>query len=122
MNVNIDVAASSRKSIRVVAVVLFSSSLFLSAVSAQFSSGFPGQMNLPQNDFTWTWGNRSSAGRGMDDFSMFGDDSGFRCDLTGKLRVGSRMSRMDMRDLESSIRSSMSRWTSVSPDSGPSQS
>ncbi len=108
MNINSDVVASFPKSIWLIAVVLFSSPLLLNTASAQFGTSFPGQTNLPQNDFTWTWGNRNSARRGIDDFSIFGNDAGFRCDLTGKLRVSSRLSRMDVRKLESDLRASNS--------------
>lgn len=90
----------------VVAVVIFSSPLFLNTSSAQFNTGFQGQMNLPQNDFTWTWGDQRSAGRGFGDISIFGTDAGFRCDLTGKLRSGSGLSRMELRELENDLRAS----------------
>ncbi len=104
---NVDVAASYRKSVWVVAAALFSSQLFLGTASAQFGTRFPGQTNLPQDDFTWTWGSRSSTRRGFEDFSVFGNQASFRCDLTGKLRSGSRLSRMDVRELESELRASM---------------
>ena len=107
MNINADLAAGFPKSIWVIAVVLFSSPLFVNTTNAQFGTGFPGQMNLPQNDFTWTWGDRNSTRRGIEDFSIFGSEAGFRCDLTGKLRLGSRLSRMDIRGIESDLRSSM---------------
>ena len=108
MNMSTDVTARSLKSIWVIAVILFSNSLFLTTASAQYGTGFPGQMNLPQNDFTWTWGGRRSSRRGIEDISIIGNQAGFRCDLRGKLRVGSRLSRMDVREIESDIRSSMS--------------
>ncbi len=104
---NTDVAEKCTKFVWVVAVVLLSSPLYLQTATAQFSTGFPGQSNLPQNDFTWTWGNQRSAGRGFEDFSVFGNEQDFRCDLKGKLRVGGRMSRMDVRGLESELRGNM---------------
>ena len=106
MNIDANIAARPSKSIGIIAVVLLSATLLLTTASAQFNTGFGGQMRLPQGDFTWTWGNRNSAGRGIDDFSMFGSEQGFRCDLTGKLRVGSRISRMDIREVEREIRAS----------------
>ncbi len=106
MNMNSTVAASFPKSMWMVAVALFLSPLFPTTASAQFSTGFPGQTNLPQNDFTWTWGDQRSAGRRIDDFSIFGYEGVFRCELTGKLRLGSRLSRMDVRELESDLRAS----------------
>lgn len=107
MNMNTDAAARFLKAVLVLAVVLLSNALFLNTASAQFGTGFPGQYNLPQNDFTWTWGDQDSAGRGVDDFSILGNEAGFRCVLTGKLRIGTRMSRMDMRALEDDLRANM---------------
>lgn len=94
--------------ISTIAITLLPSLFFLNTVGAQFSSGFPGQMNLPQGDFTWTWGQKPSGEVKFEDFSVFGNERTFRCDLTGKLRVGTRMSRMDIRNLESELRGQMS--------------
>jgi hypothetical protein len=105
MNMNANIAARPPKSIGIIAVVLLSVPLLLTTASAQFNTGFGGQMQLPQDDFTWTWGDRSSAGRGFEDISMLGNEQGFRCDLTGKLRSGTRISRMDVREIEREIRS-----------------
>lgn len=100
-------------SIRVVLLTSLLSLVCFGSASGQFSS-FPNQMNLPQNDFTWTWGNQQSNRGGPEDISMFGNEAGFRCDLTGKLRIGGRVSRMDIRDMESEIRSAMSFITAAS--------
>jgi hypothetical protein len=100
---NADNAPRSRKSLWFAAAVLGASASLLGTANAQFGMGF-GQRNLPANDFTWTWGNARAAGRGIDDLSVIGNEAGFRCNLTGKLSVGSRMSRMDMRSLESRLR------------------
>jgi hypothetical protein len=101
-------AASFQSYIWVVAVVLLSSLVSLNTASAQLGTGLPGQMNLPRNDFIWTWGIGNSVGEGYHDFSIIGSEGGFRCELMGKLRVGSRLSRMDIMELERSIRDSMS--------------
>ena len=106
MNNNANLAASISKPTWILAVVLSSSPLMLNTADAQFGFGIPGQMTLPQNDFTWTWGNRGRGGAALDDFSLFGTDQGFRCDLNGKFRVGSRLSRMDAREIERDIRAS----------------
>jgi len=106
MNLDANIATRPSKSMGIIAVILLSAPLLLTTASAQFNTGFGGQMRLPQDDFTWTWGNGSPARRGMDDFSMFGSEQGFRCDLTGKLRVGSRFSRTDVRELEGKLRAS----------------
>jgi len=39
---------------------------------------------------------------------MIGSDGFFRCELTGRLRVGSRLSRTDVRQLEDSVRNDLS--------------
>ncbi len=71
--------------------------------NAQFNSGF---FQLPQNDFTWTWGGRRNS-RDFEDISVIGSDGGFRCSLEVKLRIGTRLSRMDTRSIESELRGSM---------------
>jgi hypothetical protein len=74
--------------------------------SAQF--GFPGQYNLPQNDFRWVWGRDSEAAFSrFEDFSIRGGESGFDCTLRGGLSPASRMSRVEIRDLESDLRTSL---------------
>ena len=113
MDSNSGFAGSLSKSIWTVVLACFLSAFFLNTTNAQFGIGFPGQMNLPQNDFTWTWGDQRSGRRGIDDFSIFGSEAGFRCDLKGKLRFGSRLSKMGARKIESDLRSSMSFISAV---------
>ena len=91
-----------------IGAALLSSLFLLNTVGAQFSSGFPGHMNLPKSDFTWTWGRKPSEEVRFEDFSVLGNELSFRCDLTGKLRIGSRLSRMDIRNLENELRGQMS--------------
>jgi hypothetical protein len=68
-----------------------------------------GVLNLPQHDFTWVWGNRARAeARRGNDLSLTGTDSGFQCELTARLSPGSRLTRMDVRQIENDIRVSMS--------------
>jgi hypothetical protein len=72
---------------------------------AQFGA-FP--VNLPKDDFTWNWGDvERSRGRNFPDFSMTGNEGGFRCSLEGKLRLGSNYSPQAMRQLENDLRSSL---------------
>lgn len=104
MTINSDVEAGFRKAVSTIAVIMLTSSCFLYTANAQFNSGLPGQMNLPRDDFTWTWGRKPSGETKFEDFSVFGSEGRFRCDLTGKLSIGTRMSRMDIRDLESELR------------------
>ena len=63
-----------------------------------------GRMVLPQNDFTWNWGDEALARGGNRQLSMFGSESGFRCELNARMRLTSRLSRQDIRSLENSIR------------------
>jgi hypothetical protein len=73
------------------------------AAEAQF-----GVMNLPRDDFTWMWGRTpDTARRGASDFTAGGGEAGFRCNLVGKMRLGSRYTRSDIRQLENELRSSM---------------
>lgn len=96
-----------RDLIGLAALGIASSVLLAPIASAQF--GFPGALNLPENDFTWTWGNRRGSDRGFDDFSVLGSEAGFRCDLRGKLRAGGMgsISRFDIRNLENELRGQM---------------
>jgi hypothetical protein len=75
--------------------------------SAQF--GYQNQLSLPESDFVWTWGNGRSSSRTVEDFSVLGSDSGFRCDLRGKLRAGGMgsVSKLEIRDFESELRGQM---------------
>lgn len=77
-----------------------------SAANAQLGSIF-GQVNLPTSDFTWFWGNQRDADLGRaSDFSVSGSDTGFLCELTGRLGAGSRLSSMEVRSLENDLRTS----------------
>ena len=71
------------------------------AANAQF-----GFYQLPQDDFTWHWGD-IERGSGFEDFSTDGTDGRFRCNLTGRLRPGSRLSRVEVRQMETDIGTSL---------------
>lgn len=71
---------------------------------AQFN--VPGFSNLPDDDFTWRWGEQR--GSRIEDFSIRATDTGFDCTLTGELRPGSRLSRIELRRIENELRSSLS--------------
>lgn len=102
-----DTAATLRTLATLAAAVLLASLLLPPPAAAQF--GYPGVLNLPDNDFTWTWGRPRANNQGREDFSVVGSDAGFRCDLRGRLRSGSTgmVSRFDMRALENQIRDQM---------------
>ena len=64
-------------------------------------------VNLPRDDFTWMWGDHEMQRRGSRDFSINGSEASFRCELTGSLRLGSRLSTGDIRQIENEIRTSL---------------
>ena len=55
----------------------------------------------------WRHGCRVPRTEEADHLAVFGNEGGFGCDLTGKLRISSRMTRMDIRNLESELRGQM---------------
>ena len=105
MTLQAKTAVAISRGIWVAIVVLLTAPVWLFPASAQFNGILPGQSNLPQDDFTWTWGNQRAAGRGFADISVFGTEAGFSCDLKGKLRLGGRVSKMDIREIETKLRS-----------------
>jgi hypothetical protein len=85
------------------AAALLLASLPFDGAEAQF--GFP--VNLPQNDFRWVWGrNEVVAARGGD-LDVRGGEGGFRCELSARLSPASRLSRMDMRNLERELQTTL---------------
>lgn len=60
-------------------------------------------MGLPRGDFTWHWGDPEGAASGVRDFHARGAEGGFNCTLDGALRLGSRYSPTDIRQLESEL-------------------
>ena len=90
-----------RQTIPALAAAVLVSPLISHFAHAQFGIG----MQLPRNDFRWTWGDLSN--QRFEDFSVSGMEGGFRCDLTGRLRAASSMSRMEVRDFEQQLRGSI---------------
>lgn len=75
---------------------------------AQFGGVFPGQVQLPQDDFTWIWGSRRESTMGRaEDFSIAGGEAGFRCTLKGRMSPASGWSMSQIRDLENELRTSL---------------
>jgi hypothetical protein len=66
-----------------------------------------GFVNLPQNDFTWTWGDPEDRFRGREDIAVSGFDAQFRCDLTAGLRPGSRLTTVEVREIENQLQGSI---------------
>ena len=82
--------------------------VFADAAVAQFGSAFPGFVTLPREDFTWIWGEMTERDLGRrPDFDSYGNEGGFRCRLTGRLRVSSRMTQGEIRNFEQSLSSSL---------------
>lgn len=85
------------------AAALLISAAPIDGADAQF-----GQFNYPQNDFKWIWGTQGEVRRrGFADFSVNGNDAGFRCTLEGRLRAGSRMTDIEVRGLENDLSTSL---------------
>jgi hypothetical protein len=83
------------------AAVLLVLGLQTSPVAAQF-----GMVTLPQDDFVWNWGDVERR-RGIEDFSVAGNEGRFRCELAGAFGPGSRLTSADARQLENELRSSL---------------
>lgn len=79
------------------------------ATTATAQFGLP--MQLPENDFVWTWGRGQRQGadarRGIEDFNVIGNDGGFRCQLTGKMSISAGLGSSETRALEEQLRSSL---------------
>jgi hypothetical protein len=67
-------------------------------------------MQLPENDFVWTWGRATGLAdqrRLSEDFSMVGSEAGFRCELTGKMSLARGTSPTEMREFENRLQTSL---------------
>ena len=75
---------------------------------AQFGTSFPGFFTIPKDDFTWIWGDLEERDlKRRPDFDVRGGEASFRCELTGELRVSSRMQQPDIRQLEQTLTTSL---------------
>lgn len=104
MRTQIDVGMTTRV---LAGTAVISILMIASPATAQF-----GAFQLPQSDFTWTWGGRKNP-RDFEDISVIGSDGAFRCTLEAKLRIGTRLSRMDTRNIESELRGAINFVQSV---------
>ena len=66
-------------------------------------------MNLPENDFVWTWGRVTGleTRRSREDFSIIGNEAGFRCELTGRMSLARGTTLPEMRQLEQELQTSL---------------
>lgn len=75
---------------------------------AQFGTVYPGFYTLPKNDFTWLWGDPEERDFSRSpDFTVHGNESGFECALDGRLRPGSHLERLDIREMERNLSNSL---------------
>jgi hypothetical protein len=84
--------------------LLLASVFAAGAASAQF---FP--LQLPREDFIWTWGRRipELENRRFPDLDIQGTEGGFRCELTAKLSPGNSMTQPEIRQLETDLRTNL---------------
>jgi hypothetical protein len=92
------------------AVAVLGASLLVGATApavifAQAGSVF-GQINLPDTDFTWVWGNLERS-RGREDISLRGSEAGFQCVLKTQFSPGNRMTMPEQRELEASLQTAL---------------
>jgi len=90
------------KTLPIIATALLGSHLFVNTAAAQL-----GMAVLPQNDFTWTWGEESLARGSFRNLSMIGSDGGFRCELNATMRSTSRLGRQELNRIENNIRDNL---------------
>jgi hypothetical protein len=83
--------------------------LFVLTIAAQSTARAQFGVQLPQNDFTWNWGDQKeiSSSKRFPDFTLKGGEAGFNCDLNGKMRLGSNYSLGDIRQIEDQITMSL---------------
>ena len=63
-----------------------------------------GTYQLPNNNFSWRWGSENQRHNSrVEDLRVSGGEAGFRCDLTAALSPGSRLSSMDVRQIEQKL-------------------
>ena len=91
--------------LRAAQLALLGTLLWTAGAQAQ---AIPGFVNLPRDDFVWIWGDREDAIQNrFSDFKVGGSEAGFRCELTVRLHPGSRLSPVEVRQLEQQLRQSM---------------
>jgi len=93
---------------RVIQASFLLSTLGFAAAYAQFGQGFPGFVNLPDQDFTWNWGRTvDTVVSRAEDFSIRGSQAQFRCELSGRFSAGSHYTSTDARELANRLQSSL---------------
>jgi hypothetical protein len=92
-----------------VAAVSLAALLCAPGAMAQFGTPFPGFVQLPAEDFTWVWGetDEEAIRRPSPEFQTTGNESGFRCELTGRFRPGRQFTHNEVREMERNLSSSL---------------
>jgi hypothetical protein len=62
---------------------------------------------LPDNDFTWNWGDPENRRGGHADIDVSGNDQRFRCTLTARLSPASSISMSGAREIENELRGAL---------------
>jgi hypothetical protein len=99
-------------SIRLIILALLLPVASLAAVDAargQVATLFPGLATVPDNDFTWVWGNFDRALQGFSpNLSMEGTDRDFECRMTVRLAISHRLTDTERSQLERDVERSAS--------------
>jgi hypothetical protein len=67
-----------------------------------------GTYQLPNNNFMWRWGDENQRHNSrFEDLQASGGEAGFRCDLVAALSPASRLTSMDVRQIEQQLNSSI---------------
>ncbi len=97
---------------RRIAVALLLPVMVLAAADGARGQGatlFPGLATVPDDDFTWVWGNVDRALQGFSpNLSMEGADSDFACRMTVRLAISHRLTDTERSQLERDVERSAS--------------
>jgi hypothetical protein len=76
---------------------------------AQQVSFYPGLLAVPDEDFTWLWGNFDRAGAGFDaQVALSGSDQGFECVMAARLVSTDLLTDSERRQIERDVESGSS--------------
>jgi hypothetical protein len=94
----------------VTAKLLIAACLAVAAsVQAQQVSFYPGLLAVPDEDFTWLWGNFDRAGAGFGaQVALSGRDQGFECVMAARLVGPDRLTDTERRQIERDVESGTS--------------
>jgi hypothetical protein len=97
---------------RRIALALLLPTVLLAAADGargQIATQFPGLATIPDDDFTWVWGNFDRALQGFSpNLTMEGTDRDFACSMTVRLAVSHRLTDTERSQLERDVERSSS--------------